>query len=171
MLPSSNSFFFTIQHISIFHTRSWYTWKNWWWNGYLGWAAWGWDARTSGDGIIPILEQAICALHSILKEYHEKFLDNSFMGCAVRIRQFLWQRPNAYGCQGQQWIRGRWGYQFGSPPPSMCDHIWDVNVDITSCALHDTAVVNHLVQSAAPQTSTRSHGTQEKTSAQPDWDW
>jgi hypothetical protein len=41
----------------------------------------GWDARTSGDGIIPIVERgkAICALHHILKEYHEKFPDNNVL--------------------------------------------------------------------------------------------
>ena len=41
----------------------------------------GWNARTSGDGIIPILERgkAICALHPILKEYHEKFPDNNVL--------------------------------------------------------------------------------------------
>jgi hypothetical protein len=41
----------------------------------------GWNARTSGDGIIPILERgkAICALHPILKGYHEKFPDNNVL--------------------------------------------------------------------------------------------
>ena len=41
----------------------------------------GWNARTSGDGVIPILERgkAICALHPILKEYHEKFPDNNVL--------------------------------------------------------------------------------------------
>ena len=40
----------------------------------------------------------------------------------------------------------------------------DVDVDITLCTLHDMVAVDHLVQSAAPQTSARSHSTQEKTS-------
>ena len=41
----------------------------------------GWDAWTSGDGIIPILEcgKAICTLHPILKEYHKKFPDNNVL--------------------------------------------------------------------------------------------
>jgi hypothetical protein len=41
----------------------------------------GWRTRTSGDGIIPILERgrAICALHSILSEYHEKYPDNNVL--------------------------------------------------------------------------------------------
>jgi hypothetical protein len=41
----------------------------------------GWNAQTSEDGIIPILERgkAICALHPILKEYHEKFPDNNVL--------------------------------------------------------------------------------------------
>jgi hypothetical protein len=41
----------------------------------------GWNAQTSGDGIIPILERgkAICALHPILKEYHERFPDNNVL--------------------------------------------------------------------------------------------
>jgi hypothetical protein len=39
----------------------------------------GWNAQTSGDGVIPILEcgKAICALYPILKENHEKFPDNN----------------------------------------------------------------------------------------------
>jgi hypothetical protein len=41
----------------------------------------GWKARTSGDGIIPILERgkAICALHGILKRYHEKYPTNNVL--------------------------------------------------------------------------------------------
>jgi len=40
------------------------------------------------------------------------------------------------------------------------------------CTLRNMVAVDHSVkQSAAPQTSTRLHNTQEKTSVQPDWDW
>ena len=41
----------------------------------------GWKARTSGDGIIPILKcgKAICALHPILKHYHEKYPQNNVL--------------------------------------------------------------------------------------------
>ena len=40
----------------------------------------------------------------------------------------------------------------------------DVDIDITLCTLCDMDAVDYLVQSAAPQTSARSHSTQEKTS-------
>ena len=41
----------------------------------------GWKARTSGDCVIPILERgkAICALHPILKHYHEKYPQNNVL--------------------------------------------------------------------------------------------
>jgi hypothetical protein len=41
----------------------------------------GWKARNSGDGIIPILERgkAICALHGILKLYYEKYPTNNVL--------------------------------------------------------------------------------------------
>ena len=41
----------------------------------------GWKACTSGDGIIPILERgkAICALHRLLKKYHEKYPENNVL--------------------------------------------------------------------------------------------
>ena len=41
----------------------------------------GWQTRTTGDGIIPIVERgpAICALHHILKAYSEKYLENNVL--------------------------------------------------------------------------------------------
>ncbi|KAG1908395.1 uncharacterized protein F5891DRAFT_973815 [Suillus fuscotomentosus] len=41
----------------------------------------GWKARTSGDGVIPILERgkAICALHGILMLYYEKYPTNNVL--------------------------------------------------------------------------------------------
>jgi hypothetical protein len=41
----------------------------------------GWKARTTGDGTIPIRERgkAICALHPILKQYTEKYPDNNVL--------------------------------------------------------------------------------------------
>jgi hypothetical protein len=41
----------------------------------------GWQARTTGDGIIPIVERghAICALHPILKTYSEKYPENNIL--------------------------------------------------------------------------------------------
>jgi hypothetical protein len=41
----------------------------------------GWKTRTTGDGVIPILERgkAICALHPILKQYFEKYPDNNVL--------------------------------------------------------------------------------------------
>ena len=41
----------------------------------------GWKVRTSGDGIIPILEwgKAICALQHLLKKYHEKYPENNVL--------------------------------------------------------------------------------------------
>ena len=41
----------------------------------------GWKAHTSGDGIIPILEQgkAICALQHLLKKYHKKYPENNVL--------------------------------------------------------------------------------------------
>ena len=41
----------------------------------------GWKACTSGDGIIPILEQGkvICALQHLLKKYHEKYPENNVL--------------------------------------------------------------------------------------------
>ena len=41
----------------------------------------GWKARTSGDCILPILERgkAICALHPVLKKYHEKYPENNVL--------------------------------------------------------------------------------------------
>ena len=57
------------------------------------------------------------------------------------------------------------------PPQAIAFEI-DVNIDITLCTLRDMVAVDHSVkQSAVPQTSARPHNTQEKTSAQPDWDW
>ena len=57
------------------------------------------------------------------------------------------------------------------PPRAIAFEI-DVDIDITLRALHDMVAVDHSVkQSAVPQTSTRLHNAQEKTSVQPDWDW
>jgi hypothetical protein len=57
-------------------------------------------------------------------------------------------------------------------PPRAITFKIDADIDITSHALRDMVAVDHSVkQSAAPQTSTRSRSIQEKTSAQPDWDW
>jgi hypothetical protein len=41
----------------------------------------GWKTRTSGDGVIPILERgnAIRKLHPILKQYHEKYPNNNVL--------------------------------------------------------------------------------------------
>ena len=41
----------------------------------------GWKARTTGDGTIPILERgtAICALPSILRQYHVKYPENNVL--------------------------------------------------------------------------------------------
>jgi hypothetical protein len=41
----------------------------------------GWQARSTGDGIIPITERghAICALHLILEKYSTKHPDNSVL--------------------------------------------------------------------------------------------
>jgi hypothetical protein len=41
----------------------------------------GWQARTTGDGILPITERGkpICALHGILSTYHAKNLNNNVL--------------------------------------------------------------------------------------------
>jgi hypothetical protein len=41
----------------------------------------GWKARTTGDGTIPILERgrAICALPLILRQYHVKYPENNVL--------------------------------------------------------------------------------------------
>jgi hypothetical protein len=43
--------------------------------------AFGWQSRTTGDNVIPIVEhgEAICALHSILVDFYARFPDNNVL--------------------------------------------------------------------------------------------